>query len=254
MKIVIITQNEPFYLADNLRYLIEIMPKHSKIVGCVINDVSPFGKKENFFQKSKKTYDVFGINFFLHYAIMFIKNKFNSNKNVKKLLRTNSIKEIVLNKHINHEDSVDEIKKYKPDLLLSILGNQIFKDPIINLANKGCINLHTALLPTYRGLMPTFWVLKNNEKYTGVSVFFVEKGIDSGPIIVQKKVKIEDRSQQELIIYTKKIGMEAIVEAIDLIEHDKVKLIENDVNKKTYYTFPTKQDVTIFKENGKKFF
>ena len=254
MNIIVITQNEPFYLADNLRYLIEILPKHSKIIGCVVNDVSPFGKKETFFQKARKTYDVFGVNFFLHYTMMFIKNIFKSSKNVKKLLKKNSIQEIVLDKHINHKDSVSKIKQLKPDLLLSILGNQIFKEPIINLAPKGCLNLHTSLLPLYRGLMPTFWVLKNNEKYTGVSVFFVEKGIDSGPIVVQKKVEIGNRSQEELIIYTKKIGMEAIAEAIDLIEHDKVKLIENDESKKTYYTFPTKQDVTIFKENGKKFF
>ena len=254
MNIIIITQNEPFYLANNLRYLIKILPKHSKIVACVVNDVSPFGKKETFFEKSKKTYNVFGMNFFLHYSVMFLKNKFDSHQNVKKLLKANSIKEIELDKHINHEDSVSKIKEFKPDLLLSVLGNQIFKDPIINLAPKGCLNLHTALLPIYRGLMPTFWVLKNNEKYTGVSVFFVEKGIDSGPIVVQKKVEIGNRSQEELIIYTKKIGMEAIAEAIDLIEHNKVKLIENDESKKTYYTFPTKQDVTIFKENGKKFF
>jgi methionyl-tRNA formyltransferase len=57
MKIVIITQDEPFYLADNLRYLIKILPKHSNIVGCVVNDVSPFGKKETFLQKAKKTYE-----------------------------------------------------------------------------------------------------------------------------------------------------------------------------------------------------
>ena len=38
--------------------------------------------------------------------------------------------------------------------------------------------------------MPTFWVMKNNEKYTGVSVFFVDEGIDSGPIIVQEKIEI----------------------------------------------------------------
>ena len=202
MNIIVITQNEPFYLADNLRYLIEILPKHSKIVGCVVNGVSPFGKNETFFQKSIKTYNIFGVNFFLHYAIMFIKNKFNSHKNLKKILKANSIKEIILDKHINHEDSVSKIKEFKPDLLLSVLGNQIFKTPIINLAPKGCLNLHTSLLPIYRGLMPTFWVLKNNEKYTGVSVFFVEKGIDSGPIIVQKKVEVGDRSQEELIIYT----------------------------------------------------
>ena len=76
-------------------------------------------------------------------------------------------------------------------MLVSILGNQIFKRKLIDLAPKGCINLHTALLPKYRGLMPTFWALKNNEKNTGVSVFFVDEGIDSGPIIIQKKVVIE---------------------------------------------------------------
>ena len=254
MKVVIITQDEPFYLADNLRYLIKILPKHSNIVGCVVNDVSPFGKKETFLQKAKKTYDVFGLSFFLHYGIKFLKNKFDKSKNVKKLLQANSIQEIVLNKHINHEDSVSKIKEFQPDLLLSVLGNQIFKDPIINLAPKGCLNLHTALLPIYRGLMPTFWVLKNDEKYTGVSIFYVDKGIDSGPIVVQKKVEIGDRSQEELITYTKKIGMEAIAEAVDLIELDKVKLIENTENKKTYYTFPTKEDVRVFKENGKRFF
>ena len=48
--------------------------------------------------------------------------------------------------------------------------------------------------------------------------------------------------------------MEAIAEAVDLIELDKVKLIENDPSKKTYFTFPTRQDVLEFKKNGKKFF
>ena len=57
MRIVIITQDDPFYLADNLRFLIKVLPKHSKIVGCVVNDASPFGKKETFLQKAKKTYD-----------------------------------------------------------------------------------------------------------------------------------------------------------------------------------------------------
>ena len=53
MRIVIITQDEPFYLAKNLSYLIKIFPEHSKIVGCVVADVSPFGKKESFLKKAK---------------------------------------------------------------------------------------------------------------------------------------------------------------------------------------------------------
>jgi len=254
MKIVIITQNEPFYLAENLRYLINILPVHSKIVGCVVNDVSPFGKKETFFEKAKKTYDVFGLSFFIHYGVKFIISKIGSSKKIDTVLNNNTIPKIVLDKPINHVESVTKIKEFKPDLLLSILGNQIFKEPIIHLAPKGCLNLHTALLPVYRGLMPSFWVMKNNEKYTGVSVFYVDKGIDSGPIIVQEKVEIGNRTQEELIIYTKKLGMEAISKAIDLIEKDNVVLINNDASQKTYYSFPTKEDVKVFLKNGKRFF
>ena len=254
MKIVIITQDEPFYLADNLDYLIDILPKHSQIVGCIINDVSPFGKKETFLQKAKKTKDVFGLKFFLHYSFKFLKHKLDKTKNVKYILEKNEIPEIKLSKGINQPESVNKIKSYHPDLLLSILGNQIFKEPIINLAPKGCLNLHTALLPKYRGLMPTFWVLKNNEQFTGVSVFYVDKGIDSGSIIVQEKLEIGNRTQEQLIKETKKLGMEAIAHAVDLIYKEEVELIENDASKKTYFSFPTKQDVTVFKENGKKFY
>ena len=254
MKIVLITQNDPFYLADSLNYLVDILPRHSKIVACVVGSASPFGKKENFFEKSFKTYSIFGFKFFMHYSLKFIKSKFQSSKKISNILNDFCIDKIVLNKHINHPESVQSIKKYDPDLLISILGNQIFKDPIIRLAPKGCLNLHTALLPKYRGLMPTFWVMKNDEEYTGVSVFFVDKGIDSGPIVVQEKVKIGNKSQEELIKHTKKIGMESIAKAVDLIEKDQVNLIENNDTEKSYYSFPEQKDVIDFVSKGKRFF
>jgi methionyl-tRNA formyltransferase len=254
MRIIIISQNEPFYLADNLNYLIKSLPKHSEIVACVANDASPFGKKESFIQKAKKTYKIFGFRFFVFYAIKFILSKFNKTKKIDYVLENFNIPKIKLKKNINHKDSVSLINSFKPDLLISILGNQIFKEQIFNLAPKGCLNLHTALLPKYRGLMPTFWVLKNNEKYTGVSVFYVDKGIDSGPIVVQEKVEIGDRTQEQLIKHTKKIGMNCILRAIDLIHENNIDLIDNNPEDKTYFSFPTKEDVKIFRNQGKNFF
>ena len=181
-------------------------------------------------------------------------NVFDKSKKVDTFLKEFQVPKIVLPKHINHKESVEIIKSYNPDLLISILGNQIFKEQIFNLAPKGCLNLHTALLPKYRGLMPTFWVLKNNEKYTGVSVFYVDEGIDSGPILVQEKVEIGNRTQEELIKHTKKIGMDCIVKAIDLIHKNNIKLIPNDASNKSYFSFPKKEDVRIFRKIGKKFF
>jgi methionyl-tRNA formyltransferase len=254
MKIVIITQNEPFYLAENLNYLFSKIPLHSEVVACVLNDVSPFGKKEKFLQKVRKTYQIFGFQFFLYYSIKFTLSKFYSKKRVTTVLKKHNIPKITLKQNINNKDSVEIIKSYNPDLLISILGNQIFKEQIFNLAPKGCLNLHTALLPKYRGLMPTFWVMRNNEKYTGVSVFYVDKGIDSGPIIVQEKIEIGNRSQEELIEHTKRVGMDCMIRAIELIHNEAVELIDNDSEKSSYYSFPTKKDVIEFKRIGKHFF
>lgn len=253
MRIIIITQDEPFYLKENLTYLLSLLPSECKIVGCIVSDVSPFGKKNSFFKKALKTYNVFGIKFFIYYSIKFIYNKVFK-MSIKDFLKREKITEIKLNKSINDKSSLELIKSFSPDLLVSILGNQIFKKDLISLAPKGCINLHTAILPKYRGLMPTFWVLKNNEKHTGVSVFFVDEGIDSGPIIVQKKIEIKNMSQSELIKVTKHLGMELIAEAIKLISIDKVKLVSNPNSEMTYYSFPNSSDVNEFLKSGKKFF
>jgi methionyl-tRNA formyltransferase len=71
---------------------------------------------------------------------------------------------------------------------------------------------------------------------------------------VQEKIEIGNRSQEELIKYTKKIGMEAIAKAVDLIYKEEVVLINNDATQKTYYSFPTSSDVKEFLNKGKRFY
>ena len=102
--------------------------------------------------------------------------------------------------------------------------------------------------------MPTFWVIKNQEKETGVSVFFVDEGIDSGPIIVQRRVKLSNKSQRQLIKETKQLGMEAIIEGISLIKQERVQLMLNDNTEMTYFGFPTREDVVEFGKVGGRFF
>lgn len=254
MNVVLITQNDPFFLAENFKFLFSKIPSDVKISGCVVFDASPFGKKEGFLRKSFKTVHIFGLKFFTRYALLYIKNMFDRKKNVKSILKKYAIPAIFIENSINSEESLNTIQKYKPDLLISIAANRIFKKQLIELAPKGCLNLHTALLPKYRGLFPSFWVLKNNEKQTGVSVFFVDEGIDSGPILVQKPIEIQNKTWAELIQHTKRIGMQAVLEAIELIYNGNFKLIENDVSKSSYYHFPSKQDVKEFLKAGKKFF
>lgn len=254
MRILIITQDEPFYLAENIEYLARILPKNANIVACVVTDVSPFGRKERFYRKAFKTFEIFGLTFFLYYSCRFLWRKVVGRGGVSGVLRDLNIQPVYLSNSINHPDSISRIADHKPDLLVTILGNEIFRKELIKLAPKGCINLHTALLPQYRGLMPTFWVLRFDEKETGVSVFFVDEGIDSGPIIVQKRILIGDASQEELIRRTKRLGMEALAEAVDAISREDVVLMSNNVTEGSYYSFPSRRDVKAFLAIGKKFF
>lgn len=253
MRIVLITQNDPFFLGENIRYLIEKRPAYVEVVGAVVFATSPFGKKIGKLQKLRETIGIFGYGFTLYYGLSLLARKITA-PSVKSVLGKKGVKLITLNTGINHPEALARIRELRPDLLISIAGNEIFKKPLLQLAPLGCLNLHTSLLPKYRGLMPSFWVLRNNEKFTGVSVFFVDEGIDSGPILVQKKVEIGNRSQNELIRLTKKIGMDAIIEAIELIHRKDYQLIPNDATQMTYFSFPGKDDVKQFKKIGKKFF
>ncbi|UBM57896.1 formyl transferase [Marinilongibacter aquaticus] len=254
MRILILTQDDPFFLAKNIRFLLNKLPKGAEVVGTVLFDVSPFGKRESLKDKMKKTYDIFGFSFFVYYGIKYVLAKLNPLHSVAKTMKEFNIPIIQLEGNVNSPKNLEIIQSYKPDLLVSIGGNQIFRRPLLDSATHGCINLHTAPLPKYRGLMPSFWVMRFNETHTGVSVFFVDEGIDSGPILVQKIVEIGDRSQEELIKYTKQIGMESIIECIEKIQSGQYELIPNNEEEMTYYSFPTKEDVRAFKANGKRFY
>jgi len=255
IRVGIITQEDPFFLGEAITYFLSTIPDDEiEVVVAVVFSGSPFGKKMTFRKKAFETLAVFGFRFFIYYAFHFVLYKSDPKRSVKRIFRESRIPVIENIRSINTEAAIKRIMQYKPDLFVSIGGNQIFKKKMIEAAPRGMLNVHTALLPKYRGLMPTFWVLKNDEQETGVSVFFVDEGIDTGDIVVQKKIAINDRSHTELIRATKLLCMDALIEAILAIKADCVTLIPNPDELSTHFHFPTRQDVKAFYRKGKKFF
>jgi methionyl-tRNA formyltransferase len=254
MRVVLLTQDEPLFLVPALDYLLSRTPAGVTVAGCVVFEPSPLGKRVGLAGRARELLRIFGAAYFFRYAVRFGLARLNPARRLSRMLQDRSIPEIQLRGNVNAEDSLAAIRSLKPDLLVSVAGNQIFRRPLIELAPKGCLNLHTALLPKYRGLMPTFWVLRNGEKETGVSVFLVDEGIDSGPIVVQKRIPIETDSLEELIRRTKTIGMDAVWEAVEEIRSGNVELIPNPEAEKTYFSFPARADVRAFRAAGKRLY
>ena len=96
------------------------------------------------------------------------------------------------------------------------------------------------MLPKNRGRLTPFWVLFNKEKETGVSIHFVDEGIDSGDIIIQKKFDIENKDNFNSIVKKNyDFASIAIIEALKILENDKFKVIPNDDKLATYNTTPS---------------
>jgi len=100
--------------------------------------------------------------------------------------------QLYIEKEVNSKEFLDKLKKMKLDLIVSMSFDQIFKKEIIGLPKFGSINCHAGKLPFYRGRNILNWALINDEKEFGITVHYVDEGIDTGDIIKQKCYPIID--------------------------------------------------------------
>ena len=147
------------------------------------------------------------------------------------------------------------IDRYPPDLLVAQSCPQILGKKILDRFPLGAINVHGAPLPRYRGMMPSFWVLRNGETRTASTVHDLAAKLDNGDILAQREVSItKDDTWDSLVTKTKTAGAEALIEAINQIKAGTVKRKPNPEEDATYFSFPTYKDRKAFLASGKHFF
>ena len=131
---------------------------------------------------------------------------------------------------------------------------QIYKQDVLDIPKYGAITSHPSILPKYRGLEVFFWVLANDEKETGVSVFFMNERIDEGQVIKQEIIPITDNTTVASLYTTvTEIGGQLLIGAILDIDKDTVKLIPQ-FGEGSYYAMPDRDSVRRFLKLKKKFF
>ena len=139
--------------------------------------------------------------------------------------------------NINSVQFVDEISKYNCDLFVSMSFNQIFRSSIRNTPPLGIINCHAGLLPFYRGRNVLNWALINDEKKFGVSVHYVDEGVDTGDIILQHSYPITDKDDYStLLLRSYKSCAEILIEAIEkILQNNVTRQKQDDIHKHGTY-------------------
>lgn len=141
----------------------------------------------------------------------------------------------VLNPSSVNLNVINKVKSINPDIIFSIYYRKILPNSLLKIPRLGCINIHPSLLPKYRGPIPTAWAIENGENNFGITIHYMDDGIDTGDILVQKKYQIlENETGFELYTRAMKLGSELLKENFEKIIKNKIRSVpQNGIS--SYY-------------------
>jgi len=256
---IFITQDDPFYIRCFFAEFFSIYPDLREIKSVVIQ--SPMGKN-SMWALAKQMYIFYGLVDFFRMGLRYTGMKtltglsrFHRKSEwlgLRQLCKVHNI-EVLHQNDIHNAEFLAKQRGKDLDLIISVAAPTIFNKELIDLPRLGCINIHHAPLPRYRGMMPNFWQLYNGEKEVGITIHKINPKIDEGEIILQKQVPIKTGEPlDKLIRRTKRLGAHVMLEAIEMIRNGKVQYRKNNPQEGFYFSFPTREDVRKFRAMGYK--
>lgn len=255
MRIAVVTQEEPFYLP----------PALTSFCGARAEDVVALivlpAFNERLSATAARMYDFYGPYDFLRLSGRYLWAKAADWINAATpVTRPYSAADVARRQgiplyrpaKINAPAFVAELRDViRPDLLVSIAASQILKPRVLRVPPLGCINLHSAPLPRYQGMMPNFWTLVHGEREAAVTVHYMVEKLDAGDILVQRPVPITPgESLHSLMTRSKMVGVEALLQAVDQIESSRARPRAIDPSQATYFSFPKRADALRLRRQG----
>lgn len=227
MNIILFTDKNPygFNITDQL------MRANIKIKSVLIEQYPPRKRIERFKLKIKAFIPKYFINILRKIRKLESINKWEQNKTYKTISDL-----VIIVKNFNSEKTELIVKKLNPDLII-LAGSRILKENIILIPRIGILNAHPGLLPKYRGVDVIQWAIYNFDPI-GVTIHFIDKGVDTGLICKQKKITIEKHDTIE------SLRRKAALESGILMKNVVLEILENQ----TIATYPNKN------EEGKQYF
>ena len=167
----------------------------------------------------------------------------------KRKLQASPVKEVAIKNNIpvfqpvKVKNDFQIIKDLKPDLIITCAFGEIISEDILNIPKKGALNIHASLLPKYRGASPIQGALLNGEKETGVTLMYMDKGMDTGDIIDSKSFPITINDNVETLHdKVSKVGQELLLKNLPNIINGTNKRYKQDDNKATYTKIIKRED------------
>lgn len=149
---------------------------------------------------------------------------------------------------LNRPETVAEIARFAPDIIIN-QSEQLLREPILRVPRLGVVNRHASLLPHFRGRLGSFWSHAHEPPEYGITIHFVAKELDAGPIILQKQYDLDPRlPYAEVLTILFKESLPLTLEALQLLENPAFSPQPNDFQGTRTYLFPTLQEAKAYRK------
>ncbi|MCB1180064.1 MAG: hypothetical protein KDK36_20970, partial [Leptospiraceae bacterium] len=226
MNIIFVTQNDPFYIPLFFEKFYnkykKTLSRKIKISGVIIQDSLGNASKFALFKRVIILYGLFGVFYkIVQYLKIYLSSIFhkvgwsNNLQTIKTIHKENDIP-ILKYKSVNTKMFKEFVIREGIDLIVSVAASEIFEGDILKAVKYGCINIHSAPLPKYKGMLPNFWQMYNNESRAYITVHKMEAKLDSGDILYQDFFDIDpDWALEELFKKSKEKAAEIIINILE---------------------------------------
>lgn len=124
---------------------------------------------------------------------------------------------------VKEKEAVETLREYNADIFVVAAFGQILSEEILSMPKYGCVNIHASLLPRYRGAGPIQWAIINGEEKSGVTIMQMDKGLDTGDMLLKEEVAIEPKETGDsLHDKLAEAGARLIVEALAKLERGEL--------------------------------
>jgi methionyl-tRNA formyltransferase len=151
----------------------------------------------------------------------------------------------------NSDEFVASVQARNCNLLISVACPYILKEKLLGVPSQGCVNIHHAPLPRYKGMMPTFWQLYHGEKTVGLTIHYMDAKLDEGEALYQTELEVTaGESLHQVICRSKRHAAHCLAQVLGIIETQEIKPKKLDQTAGTKFTFPTREEIREFHRRG----
>lgn len=151
----------------------------------------------------------------------------------------------------NASSFIKSVRSRAADVIVSVACPYIIKAELLHIPKKGCVNIHHAPLPKYKGMMPTFWQMLHGEEAVGVTVHLMAEKVDEGTALLQDQLPINPgETLDHLIRRSKRHGAHCMAQALREREANSSKSMALDSSRSSYFSFPTLEQIREFRRKG----